>query len=509
MGVRAHRPARCCGSTSATASTAPAARGPSPTTARPSSSARTAPRRSPRRPRPSASPRGSSPSTRSPSCGRAQRPLARPAGPAHRADGAGAPGDDHYGPIALGRRVRADRRASCSALGQPDRGRLLHLGPHEQRGRVPLPAVRARVRHQQPARLLEHVPRVERRRRSARRSASARAPSRSTTSTHAELIIVVGQNPGTNHPRMLTALEQAKRNGAPDRRGQPAARGRADARSRNPQTRARAWSGAAPRSPTCFLQIRVGGDLALFQAAEPALLELTTRRRGARPRLRRRAQRRASTSCAAHLRARSTGPTCSSATGLAGDADRASCADAGRRRRARSIVCWAMGLTQHSNAVATIREIVNLLLLRGNIGRPGRRRCARCAATATCRATARWASGSSRPSAFLDALRRRVRLRAAARARAATPSTRSGRCATAGSRCSSRWAATSPSATPDTEVTEAALRRLRADRARLDQAQPLAPRAPGAQALILPCLGRTERDMPGAAASSSSPSRTR
>src|SRR4029079_221418 len=37
----------------------------------------------------------------------------------------------------------------------------------------------------------------------------------------------------------------------------------------------------------------------------------------------------------------------------------------------RTIVCWAMGLTQHRNAVATIREIVNVLLLRGNIGRPG------------------------------------------------------------------------------------------------------------------------------------------
>ena len=48
--------------------------------------------------------------------------------------------------------------------------------------------------------------------------------------------------------------------------------------------------------------------------------------------------------------------------------------EAGRRcsrARERIIVCWAMGLTQHSNAVATIQEIVNLLLLRGNIGKPG------------------------------------------------------------------------------------------------------------------------------------------
>ena len=97
-----------------------------------------------------------------------------------------APGGDHYEPIALGRRVRADRRASCSALDSPGRGRLLHLGPHQQRGGVPLPALRPRVRHQQPARLLEHVPRVERRRADRDASASARARSRSTTSTQAD-----------------------------------------------------------------------------------------------------------------------------------------------------------------------------------------------------------------------------------------------------------------------------------------------------------------------------------
>ncbi|NEE47589.1 molybdopterin-dependent oxidoreductase, partial [Streptomyces sp. SID8455] len=37
----------------------------------------------------------------------------------------------------------------------------------------------------------------------------------------------------------------------------------------------------------------------------------------------------------------------------------------------RTIVCWAMGLTQHKHSVPTIREVVNFLLLRGNIGRPG------------------------------------------------------------------------------------------------------------------------------------------
>ena len=56
-----------------------------------------------------------------------------------------------------------------------------------------------------------------------------------------------------------------------------------------------------------------------------------------------------------------------------------------------------MGLTQHRNAVATIQEIVNFLLLRGNIGRPGAG-AAPSAATATSRATARWASGRSLPA---------------------------------------------------------------------------------------------------------------
>ena len=37
----------------------------------------------------------------------------------------------------------------------------------------------------------------------------------------------------------------------------------------------------------------------------------------------------------------------------------------------RTIFCWAMGLTQHKNAVANIQEIVNLMLLRGQVGKPG------------------------------------------------------------------------------------------------------------------------------------------
>ena len=193
--------------------------------------------------------------------------------------------------------------------------------------------------------------------------------SRSTTSTPPTLILVVGQNPGTNHPRMLTALEQAKRNGAPHRRDQPAARGRAAARSATRRRRQRRASAAAPRSPTCTCRSR---SAPTWRCSSCSTAAWSHDGDAARPGVRRRALRR--------LR-RAAPPTCDAldpdallaATGL----------DARRGRRAvpswspaaeRIIVCWAMGLTQHRQAVATIREIVNILLLRGEHRQAGRRR---------------------------------------------------------------------------------------------------------------------------------------
>ena len=72
-------------------------------------------------------------------------------------------------------------------------------------------------------------------------------------------------------------------------------------------------------------------------------------------------------------------------------------------RSERVIVAWCLGMTQHEHGVDTVREIVNLLLLRGNIGREGAGR-ARCAATATCRATAPCGIDHRPATAFLDRL---------------------------------------------------------------------------------------------------------
>ena len=83
--------------------------------------------------------------------GRLAEPMYKPAGA------------DHYEPIDWEGAFALDRRAAARAA-DPGRRGVLHLGPHLQRGGVPLPADGAPLRHQQPARLLEHVPRVQRRR---------------------------------------------------------------------------------------------------------------------------------------------------------------------------------------------------------------------------------------------------------------------------------------------------------------------------------------------------------
>lgn len=183
----------------------------------------------------------------------------------------------------------------------------------------------------------------------------------------ADLIVVMGQNPGTNHPRMLTALEGAKRNGAAIVAVNPLPEA-ALRRYKNPQT-VRGLVGRGTDMADQFLQIRSGGDMALLQWVSRRVLEAEARRPGtvldhdflAEHTLGLDDFRR-------HLEAldeqevlAATGLTVAEMDELA---DRYLAAD-------RVIITWAMGLTQHRKGVDTIKEIVNLLLLRGNIGKPG------------------------------------------------------------------------------------------------------------------------------------------
>jgi molybdopterin-dependent oxidoreductase alpha subunit len=184
---------------------------------------------------------------------------------------------------------------------------------------------------------------------------------------HAELIIIVGQNPGTNHPRMLTALEKAKLRGARIISANPLPEAGL-VRFKNPQS-ARGLIGGGTKLTDRYLPVRVNGDLEMFAGVNKVLLA----REEAAP---------GTVFDHGFIEQYCDGfeEACQAwreldwaiveaQSGLSREEIEDFASDVIAAKSV--IVCWAMGLTQHKNAVATIREIVNFLLLRGNIGRPG------------------------------------------------------------------------------------------------------------------------------------------
>ncbi len=177
----------------------------------------------------------------------------------------------------------------------------------------------------------------------------------------ADLLIVVGQNPGTNHPRMLTALERAHREGARIVAVNPMPEAGL-MRFKNPQRPSGVLGGGTPLADR-FVQVRVGGDLALFTLVNHHLVATGSVDHDF-----------VAAHCdgfdelADHLAAVDADALLDQ-TGLTADEIEAFAAMVAESERI--IVCWAMGLTQHKAAVPTIREIVNTLLLRGSIGKPG------------------------------------------------------------------------------------------------------------------------------------------
>ncbi len=181
----------------------------------------------------------------------------------------------------------------------------------------------------------------------------------------AELIVVAGQNPGTNHPRMLSALERAKRGGARILAINPL-REAGLVRFKNPQN-PRGVVGRGTDLADLHLPVRVNGDLALFQAIGALLLAwdaldhdfIEQHTHGFEE-------------YAAHLRDLDWDAVLA-ATGLS----RAQIEEAAGmfRDSSATVLCWAMGITQHRNAVATVKEIANVAFLQGNIGKPGAGLC--------------------------------------------------------------------------------------------------------------------------------------
>jgi molybdopterin-dependent oxidoreductase alpha subunit len=294
----------------------------------------------------------------------------------------------------------------------------------------------------------------------------------------AKLLVIVGQNPGTNHPRMLTALEQAKRNGAVIVAVNPLLEAGL-INFRNPQT-VRGVVGSGTALADQYLQIRVGGDLALFRAIGALLVEW-----GAvdQP----------------FVAAYTEGFEAYAAQVLDWDAVLASTGltRAEIEHTARlfadspaTIVCWAMGMTQRRDSVAAIREIVNVQLLRGMLGRPG---------AGLCPVRGHSNVQGDRTMGIVEhppswAAAQAVRLGFDSPAESgfdtvgAIEAMRDGR-ATVFLGLGGNFAA----ATPDTAVSEAALQSCRLTvhiATKLNRSHTL----PGTESLLLPCLGRTERD---------------
>ncbi|MGE0490932.1 MAG: FdhF/YdeP family oxidoreductase [Vulcanimicrobiota bacterium] len=194
----------------------------------------------------------------------------------------------------------------------------------------------------------------------------------------ADLIVVVGQNPGSNHPRMLDALEQARANGARVISLNPLPEAGL-VRFKNPRQLVHPIKAfnllMGEGTPMCdlHLPVRINGDLAVFKGMLKALLE----REEERPNsifdhqfLRQ--HTRGYAAFADDLRSQSWGDVLRS-SGLSRDLIERAAEMVARSRRI--IISWAMGVTQQPNAVATIQQMVNLLLVRGCFGKPGAGLC--------------------------------------------------------------------------------------------------------------------------------------
>ncbi|MBT8037981.1 MAG: FdhF/YdeP family oxidoreductase [Verrucomicrobiae bacterium] len=188
----------------------------------------------------------------------------------------------------------------------------------------------------------------------------------------ADTILCIGQNPGTNHPRMLAALEKAVEND-----------GRVIAI--NPLKEAGLIGFAHPQKisgmlgkstplASQYLQVKVNGDLALLRALGKELFEREDAQPGSvidHDFVRQHTQ---GIDAYRHRCENANWDQLITQSGIPKN-DIQQLADTILRRDRKLITCWAMGITQHRNAVATIREITNLHLLLGAIGRPAAGLC--------------------------------------------------------------------------------------------------------------------------------------
>ena len=186
-----------------------------------------------------------------------------------------------------------------------------------------------------------------------------------------DVIIIMGQNPGTNHPRMLTALQKAKNNGSKIIAINPLHEAGLMG-FKNPQN-VKGILGISTQLADIFLQVKINGDMALFKAIEKLLYDAEVNEPG-------------KIFDQDFIRENTLGYVefLNSLNEYSVNELSEKCgvpmkqiqeAAEMLKYKKRIITCWAMGITQHKNGVDTIKEILNLTILKGSIGKPGAGLC--------------------------------------------------------------------------------------------------------------------------------------
>ncbi len=306
---------------------------------------------------------------------------------------------------------------------------------------------------------------------------------------HADAIFVIGQNPGTNHPRMLSELQRAAERGAKIVTFNPL-REPGLVSFTHPKHPLRTLLGRGTAISTHYYQVLVGGDLAALTGLCKHLLEMEAADPG---KVLDRAFIDAHTdgfdAFAAQVAA-ADWPTIERESGLTREQLREA---AEVYHSANSVIaCWAMGLTQHKHAVATIQMVANLLLLRGNVGKPGAGACP-VRGHSNVQGDRTMGINERPPQAFLDGLKAAFGF---------DPPHHHGHDVVGAINAMADGSASVfigmggnfAAATPDTEFTEAALQKC-ALTVHVSTKLNRSHLCPGRDALILPCLGRSERDV--------------
>ncbi|MFC0776287.1 FdhF/YdeP family oxidoreductase [Terrimonas alba] len=305
---------------------------------------------------------------------------------------------------------------------------------------------------------------------------------------HAEVIIILGQNPGTNHPRMLTALQKAKANGAIIISINPLPE--TGLMGFNDPQQLKGWLGHGMALTDLFLQVKINGDMALLQAINLFLLEEEQQSPGTvvdKAFIENKTE--GYSEYFAHLQKQEINRL-SNICGI--DPVQIKEAASILKDKSRIIACWAMGLTQHKNAVDTIKEIVNLLLLKGSIGKPGAGTCP-VRGHSNVQGDRTMGIYENPSAAFLQSLEKNFGF---------SPPTSPGYDTVESIKAMQEGKATIffamggnfLSATPDTKFTAEALRKCKLTvhvSTKLNRSHLVH----GEEALILPCLGRSDKDI--------------